>query len=73
MYEFQAKATINRTVLSGPKIRVSIQPDPMKPRELQVDCSKTANFVVGQKMPGKFLEIGDVGSCVDDNKAGVVM
>ena len=57
VYEFQAKATINRTVLSGPKIRVSIQPDPMKPRELLVDCSKNASFVVGQKMPGEFYRL----------------
>ncbi|KAK7480666.1 hypothetical protein BaRGS_00028138 [Batillaria attramentaria] len=52
VYEFQAKATLGRLVLSGPKIRVSIQPDPMKPRELQVDYSKNGSFVVGQKMRG---------------------
>lgn len=51
VYDFQVKATFGRTVLCGPKIRVSIQPDPMKPRELQVDYNKKANFIVGQKLP----------------------
>ncbi|XP_025090642.1 structural maintenance of chromosomes flexible hinge domain-containing protein 1-like isoform X1 [Pomacea canaliculata] len=51
VFEFQLKATVERNIISGPKIRVSIQPDPMKPRELQVDYSKNASFVVGQTLP----------------------
>ena len=51
MYEFQAKATVNKTNILGPKIRISIQPDPMKPREMVVDYNKKLDFIVGEEMP----------------------
>ncbi|KAL8609443.1 hypothetical protein ACOMHN_006630 [Nucella lapillus] len=64
VYEFQAKATLNRAVLSSPKIRVSIQPDPMKPRELVVTYSKNALFVSGNSMPEFSVKVMAEDHCV---------
>ena len=55
LYDIQPKAFFNKTVISGPKIKVNVQPDPNNPEELVVDYSKNAAFVAGEKLTGMFF------------------
>ena len=52
VYTFQANATYGRSVLCGPKIKVSIQLDPMKPKKLQVKHSAMQQIAACDEMPG---------------------
>ena len=53
MYEIQPKAFIGRNTLVGPKLRVSIQADFLKPVSLTVDYNKAAIYKAGQALPGE--------------------
>ncbi|XP_041360659.1 structural maintenance of chromosomes flexible hinge domain-containing protein 1-like [Gigantopelta aegis] len=50
LYDIQPKAFVNKTIVSGPKIKVNVQPDPNNPQELIVDYSKNASFIAGEKL-----------------------
>ena len=52
VYELQAKAFVGRNILSGPKLKVAIQPDPTKPISINVEYDETVTCVVGQNLPG---------------------
>ncbi|XP_071103421.1 structural maintenance of chromosomes flexible hinge domain-containing protein 1-like isoform X1 [Haliotis cracherodii] len=51
VYDIQPKAFYNKSVISGPKIKLNVQSDPTRPVELQVDYSKNAAFVAGDIFP----------------------
>ncbi|XP_052765757.1 structural maintenance of chromosomes flexible hinge domain-containing protein 1-like [Mya arenaria] len=51
-YEVQPKAFISTSfVLSGPKLKISIQPDPTRPASLNVVYNTKLTLVVGQSLP----------------------
>ena len=54
MFEIQPKAFLGRTTLSGPKLKISIQPDATKPTKLDVAYDKGRKYVVSEIFPGKF-------------------
>jgi hypothetical protein len=53
-YELQPKAFYSKAdPIFGPVIHVQLQPNLMKPTSLSVEYDKKANFIVGEKLPGK--------------------
>ena len=53
VYDIQAKAFVGRSVLSGPKLKVAIQPDPTRPVSVKVDYDSAEEYIVGQTLPGE--------------------
>lgn len=52
----QPKAFISAGfILSGPKLKISVQPDPTRPSNLDVVYDPKATYTAGEDMPGKFL------------------
>ena len=53
---------MGRTTISGPKVKISIQPDTTKPVNLVVEYDKNATYTVGEELPGNlsiFLQKGE--------------
>ena len=42
---------MGRTTISGPKVKISVQPDSNKPVSLSVDYDKSASYTVGESLP----------------------
>ncbi|CAH1772323.1 unnamed protein product, partial [Owenia fusiformis] len=57
LYEVQPKAFIGRNCISGPKIRISIQPDSSKPSELVVEYDKNVEFNIGGVLPDYVVKV----------------
>lgn len=53
VYEIQPKALIGRQTISGPKMKISIQPDTSKPMALQVEYDRRSKYVVNEPLPGE--------------------
>ena len=53
VYEIQPKAFIGKITISGPKIKISIQPDLTKAVKVDVKYDKSKAIVVGDHLPGK--------------------
>ena len=52
-YILQPKAFISTGfVLSGPKLKIVVQPDPSRPSSLNVEYDTKYTLIVGQSMPG---------------------
>ncbi|ESO82055.1 hypothetical protein LOTGIDRAFT_135415, partial [Lottia gigantea] len=51
VYEIQPKAFLQKGMLSGPRVRISVQSDPTRAFELTVDYNKSSEITVGQTLP----------------------
>jgi hypothetical protein len=61
VYELQPKAFISAGfVLSGPKLKISVQPDPTRPSSLDVSYNTKATYTAGEIMPGKAQKIKNI-------------
>ncbi|XP_060561375.1 structural maintenance of chromosomes flexible hinge domain-containing protein 1-like [Ruditapes philippinarum] len=58
VYELQPKAFISAGfVLSGPKLKISVQPDPTRPSSLDVSYNTKATYTAGEIMPEYTVKI----------------
>ncbi|XP_053383340.1 structural maintenance of chromosomes flexible hinge domain-containing protein 1-like isoform X2 [Mercenaria mercenaria] len=58
LYELQPKAFISAGfVLSGPKLKISVQPDPTRPSNLDVSYNNKATYTAGESMPEYTVKI----------------
>lgn len=56
IYELQPKAFLaGKNVLTGPKLRISLQPDPNRPVRLDVDYKERESYEAGGKLPGEWF------------------
>ncbi len=53
-YTLQPKAFIGKNILSGPKIKVSIQADTTKPIDIAVNYDEKMQYTVGETLTGDF-------------------
>ncbi|XP_059139967.1 structural maintenance of chromosomes flexible hinge domain-containing protein 1-like [Physella acuta] len=56
-YEIQPNATIDKTTITGPKLTVNVQPDPLKPTQIDVSYNAKVPVIAGHTFPDFIITV----------------